>query len=356
MMKMIGRKRTSARDFSMKSRNTLTSSARSRDSVFQDDETGRNTVRTTRRTASWYELHARPIAFFGGLAVGWVISLIAMTGLGVVTAQWLSGIAVSNNLHELDAWFATIRAHNSIFTGSLIYFAGRTWLLIPAVVVGTISMVSLGNQAAKVVAKLDDSAMQTDANDAWIWSVKEMIEQYAVIADLGMHTRSVPVSSLVGHIYLKNKGLKHIMMAKHDKTGAIIYDENGEVVREKVPMIDDANIRQTLDTQGLRELDLADMQIDATKYDYDEKDGKVRTLAQAINEDWYMPDYEFLRPMGAYFVETNSVHTLILSMTRGNKTQLVTLATVDAWRRDNTLWNLLVNDPKGGARRFLVKS
>ena len=336
-----------ARDFSIKSRNSLTGSSRSRDSVFQEDSTGRNTVRSTRRTASWYELHAKPVAFIGGFVIGWFISLAAMTGIGVVTAKWLSGIAVSNNLHTFDLWFQSIRNHGSIFSGSLFYFAGKFWLIIPAAVVGTLAMVSLGKQAAKIVAKLDDSAMQTDVNDAWIWSVQEMIEQYAVIADLGMHTKTVPVSSLVGHIYLKNKGLKTLQMAEHDATGAIIYDDEGNVVRKKVPLIDDSNIRKTLDIQGLRELDTNDLMIDATKYDYDEKDGRIRTLAEAINEDWFMPDYEILRPMGAYFVETNSVHTLILSMTRGNKTQLVTLATVDAWRRDNTLWNLVTNDPKG---------
>lgn len=347
---------TSRRNFTIKSKNSLTGSARARDDVFQTDPTGRETVRATRRKASWYELHAKPVAFIGGFIVGWLISLIAVTGIGVITAKWLSNIAVNNSLHTFDNWFTSIRTHGSIFGGSLFYFAGKSWLLIPAVVVATLAMVSLGKQAAKTVAKLDDSAMQTDVNDAWIWSVKEMIEQYAVIADLGMHSKSVPVSSLVGHIYLRNKGLKSIQMAQHDKTGSILHDENGEILRKKVPLIDNSNIRKTLDIQGLRELELKDLLIDATKYDYDEKDGKIRTLAEAINEDWFMPDFEILRPMGAYFVETNSVHTLVLSMTRGNKTQLVTQATVDAWRRDNTLWNLLVNDPKGGARRFLVKS
>lgn len=336
-----------ARDFSIKSRNSLTSGSRQRDSVFQQNDIGRNTVRSSRRQATWIELHAKPVAFGVGLVVGWLISLIIVTGIAAVLARWLSAIAVNNNLHYFDAWFTSVRSHGSIFEGSLIYFATRTWLLIPAVLMGVLAMISFGKQAAKTVAKLDDSAMQTDVNDAWIWSVGEMIEQYAVIADLGMHSTSTAVSSIVGHIYLKNKGLKHINMAKHDETGSIMYDEDGNVLREKVPLIDNTDIRKTLDMQGLTELDLKSMLIDATKYPYDKKDGRIRTLADAINEDWYMPDYEFLRPMGAYFVETNSVHTLILSMTRGNKTQLATLSTVDAWRRDNTLWNLVTNDPKG---------
>lgn len=336
-----------SRDFSIKSRNNLTGSSRSRDAVFQYDDVGRDTKRSTRRTATWLDLHAKAVSFAGGFVIGWLISLITVSGLGVIAANWFSAIAVKNNLHTFDLWFQSIRNHGSIFGGSLFYFAGRFWLVIPALLVATLASVSLGKQAAKRVAKMDDSAMQTDVNDAWIWSVGEMIEQYAVIADLGMHSRTTPVSSIVGHIYLKNKGLKMINMAKHDKTGSIIYDEEGNVVREKVPLIDNENIRMTLDQQGLKELDLKDMLIDATKFDYDEKDGRIRSLADAINEDWFMPDYEFLRPMGAYFVETNAIHTLVLSMTRGNKTQLVTLATVDAWRRDNTLWNLLTNDPKG---------
>lgn len=345
-----------ARDFSIKSRNSLTSGSRLRDSVFQENDVGRNTVRSSRRQATWVELHAKPVAFGGGVVFGWLISLIVVTGIATVLAKLLSSIAVNNNLHYFDAWFTSIRSHGSIFEGSLIYFATQTWLLVPAVLIGVLAMISFGKQAAKTVAKLDDSAMQTDVNDTWIWSVAEMIEQYPVIADYGMHTNTVSVSSIVGHIYLKNNGLKKINMAKHDETGAIMYDEDGNVLREKVPLIDNADIRRTLDVQGLAELDLKSMLIDATKYPYDKKDGRIRTLADAINEDWYMPDYEFLRPMGAYFVETNSVHTLVLSMTRGNKTQLVTFATVDAWRRDNTLWNLVTNDPKGGARRFLVKS
>ena len=345
-----------ARDFSMKSRNSLTNGARQRDAVFQRDDAKYTSKRSQRRTATWMELHAKPVGFVLGLIGGWLFSWLV---IGVLTRVFITPLihmfTNTSVIHMFDPIRISIGEHG-VNAGIFLYIAGRFWLFIPALVLATLVSVVYGKQAAKTVAKLDDSAMETDVNDAWIWSVGEMIEQYAVIADLGMHTKTVPVSSIVGHIYLKNNGLKKLNMAKHDKTGKIIRDENGEIVREKVPMIDNSNIRKTLDMQGLKELDEKSLLIDATKYPYDEKDGRVRTLADAINEDWYMPDFEFLRPMGAYFVETNSVHTLILSMTRGNKTQLATLATVDAWRRDSTLWNLVTNDPKGGAQCSLVKS
>ena len=111
-----------ARDFSIKSRNSLTGSSRSRDSVFQEDPTGRNTVRSTRRTASWYELHAKPVAFIGGFVIGWFISLAAVTGIGVVTAKWLSGIAVNNNLHTFDLWFQSTRKSRSMNQGMKINY------------------------------------------------------------------------------------------------------------------------------------------------------------------------------------------------------------------------------------------
>lgn len=341
------RKRQSkARDFSVKSKNSLTSSARSRDAVFQRDDVQYNTNRSSRRKASWAENHARPLAFGIAFVVGWMFSLLIITGLGSIAAGYLAKMSSENSWHNFDPWFQSIRNHQSIFGGSLVYFAGKLWVCLPALVIATLSSVVFGKQADKRIAKLDDSAMQTDVNDSWIWSVAEMIEQYKVIADFGAHSKTTSVSSIVGHIYLKDKGLKSINMALHDDKGNILYDENGEVRRKKVPLIDRTDIRKVLDKQGLNELNVEDILIDATKYPHDEKNGRVRTLADAINEDWFIPDYEILRPMGAYFVESNSVHTLILSMTRGNKTQLVSFSTLDAWRRDNTRWNLLTNDPK----------
>lgn len=347
-MKKVKNKKNGQRDFSIKSTNSLTGKGRIRDSVFQRDNTAYDSQRAERRQVTWFEKHARSVWFVIGFIAGWFIGWLLISGIGAVLAKLLASASAQYGWHAYDAWFATIRAHGSVFVGTLAYTIWKPWLVIPASALGVTMMVSIGNQAAKTVAKLDDSALLTDVNDSWIWSVPEMIEHYAVIADRGMHTKSAPVSSLVGHIYLKNHGLKSLNMAKHDKVGNIIKDEEGNIVREKVPMIDNRNLRQVLDIQGLSELDPKDILVDATQYDYDKtKDGRIRTLAEAINEDWYMPDYELLRPMGAYFIETNSIHTLILSMTRGNKTQLTTLATVDAWRRDNTLWNLVVNDPKG---------
>ena len=349
-------KKNKARDFSMKSNNSLVGKVRKRDSVFQDNKTVRNSKRADRRQANWYERHARPVAFVGGTIFGWLVSVLIISGLMTVIAKWLFDISKQGNIHVFDDMFQSMRNHHSLFIGAFAYVSLKPWILIPSILVGTLAMVALGKQAAKIVAKLDDTAMLTDVDDSWIWSVGEMIEQYAVIADFGMHSKTASVSGIVGHIYLQNKGLNSITMAMHDEAGNILYDDDGNVIRKKVPMINNKNIRKVLDMQGLSELDVKNVMIDATKYDYDLKDGRYRKLSEAINEDWFMPDYEILRPMGAYFVETNSVHTLVLSMTRGNKTQLVTQATVDTWRRDNTLWNLLVNDPKGGARRFLVKS
>lgn len=350
------RKKSVVRDFNTKSQSRISGKTRSRDAVFQRDDAKYNSVRTDKQQITAFHRHAKSIGFGIGFVAGWLFALILSIVLTTMSVHLLVQANSSLNLSILNHLFESIRHHNSIVGGTIAYYIFKPIFVFIGLVAGVVLMIGMGKQASKRIAMLDDSALQTDVNDAWIWSVEEMIEQYAVIADLGMHSKTVSVSSIVGHIYLKNNGLKEVNMAQHDETGQIIYDEDGNVVRKKVPLINDKPLRKILDMQGLRELSEKDVPIDARKYNYDEKDGRIRTLADAINEDWFMPDYEILRPMGAYFIETNSVHTLVLSMTRGNKTQLASMSTVDVWRRDATRWNLLVNDPKGGAQRSLVKS
>lgn len=340
-------KRLGVRDFNKKSQNRIAGKTRSRDAVFQRDDAKYNSVRADKKQITIFHRHAKSIGFGIGFLSGWLLSLVIAIIFTSFAVQLL--VQANNSLHLsfLSSLFESMRHHNSIAGGAFAYYVFKPIFVLIGCFGGMILMVGMGRQATKAIAMLDDTALQTDVNDAWIWSVEEMIEQYAVIADLGMHSKTVSVSSIVGHIYLKNSGLKTINLAQHTKTGQIVRDENGEIVRKKVSMINDKPLRKILDMQGLRELSEKEVPIDARKYNYDEKDGRVRTLADAINEDWFMPDYEILRPMGAYFIETNSVHTLVLSMTRGNKTQLASMSTVDVWRRDSTRWNLLVNDPKG---------
>ena len=46
---------------------------------------------------------------------------------------------------------------------------------------------------------------------------------------------------------------------------------------------------------------------------------KEATVAEKINNDWYMPTFEVQRPGGMYIVDTEPNNTMVLAMTRAGK-------------------------------------
>lgn len=222
---------------------------------------------------------------------------------------------------------------------------------------------------------VDSTDINTYENDQHIMLFEEMQETFDWFPDAGAHS-SVQVSSMLSHMMIDKKGLKNIDVVKRhkkdvkDKDGRVIFykgepvvDENGDPVKEKLPIIDEKFGRDLFTASGIpageKEIRTP---FDVRKIDYNKKDetGNRRdrdkkdydTVADLINGDWEFPDYEVQRPAGAYLVDTAPVNTMVLAITRAGKGQTVIEPTIDMWTREKRTNNIVVNDPKG---ELLVK-
>lgn len=195
----------------------------------------------------------------------------------------------------------------------------------------------------------DTTDINPHMNDQHVMLTEEMQEKLDWFPDAGAHS-GIQVSSMLSHVMLSNKGLKRVDMAerykedsvddkgvKHYK-GEIIRNEDGDAVLKKQPLIDEdfgqelltaSGIPQSKETKDIRTpYDVRKIQynppiegdekkekpqrIDRDKMDYD-------TVADLINADWEIPEYEVQRPAGAYLVDTAPVNTMVLAITRAGK-------------------------------------
>lgn len=213
----------------------------------------------------------------------------------------------------------------------------------------------------------------TDINqyqdDQHIQLPEEVQIAYDWFPDAGAHS-SVQVSSMISHMALKNKGLNMVAVPKRAKR--VIVDENGEVmyykgdillnekekpIYEEKPMINEDFMEELFTaSEALPEYHIS---YDARKIKYNpdgtdrvKKGGTYDTVADLINNDWFIPDYETQRPAGAYIVDTEPVNTMVLAITRAGKGQTVIEPTLDMWTRELRPNNIVINDPKG---ELLVK-
>lgn len=172
-------------------------------------------------------------------------------------------------------------------------------------------------------------------NDQHIATPIEVQEKFDIFPDIGAHS-SVQVSSLISHMMLSNKGLANIQVAKrYEKdvldengdvefyTGELIEDDDGNYSYESVPMIDEKLGKAFFKSAGVpSEFHTF---YDARKIKYNpgnenrEKLKGYDTVADLINKDWELPEYEPQRPAGAYVVDTAPVNTMILAITRAGK-------------------------------------
>lgn len=182
----------------------------------------------------------------------------------------------------------------------------------------------------------DTSDINQYENDQHIALPEEIQRKFDWFPDVGAHC-PVQVSSMISHMMLTNKGLNKVQFAKRatkdvvDEDGEIVtykgevlYDDNGNVLTETVPLID------TEFAEALYEASGAPKEVrksyDATKIPYN-PDGKDRTkqcgvhktVADAINKTWTLPTFEPQRPAGAYIVDTEPVNTMVLAITRAGK-------------------------------------
>lgn len=241
-----------------------------------------------------------------------------------------------------------------------LFYTTKPYVLINLFISFTMAcvlyVVASGQRRRKNVTD-DHTDINTYVGDRYVLTPEEIVIQYDVFPDAGAHCRKVSPSSIVSHIYLTNKGLDEIKVPVRDDEGNHLRDNDGKLRYKTVPMIDE-NLR----VDGYNSVGVRDKKeqyaYDPNKiiYKIDTKTGKKITLADHINENWYIPDYEHQRPAGAFLVETGAVNTFVIAITRGNKGQLSVNNTIDMMSREHEPQNLFVNDPKGGAPRSVVKS
>lgn len=221
---------------------------------------------------------------------------------------------------------------------------------------------------------IDSTDINTYENDQHIALPEEMRRMYDWFPDTGAES-NVQVSSMLSHVMISNKGLKSIDMIQRYKKdiiedgeiiaykGEIMYDDDGQPITKKMPIIDEEFGRDLFTASGipLSEKDIR-TPVDVRKIEYNEIDDSggrsdrdkqpYDTVADLINNDWTFEDHEVQRPAGAYLVDTAPVNTMVLAITRAGKGQTVIEPTIDMWTREKRKNNIVVNDPKG---ELLVK-
>ncbi len=240
--------------------------------------------------------------------------------------------------------------------------------------------------AQNMLADTDDINQYT--NDQHVALPEEVQLKYDWFPDAGAHS-SVQPNSMISHAFLQNKGIDSIQIAKRfekdvvDENGEIVYyageimrDENGDAITKEAPMFDlqfgealydasnaDKGYRYYYDARNIsynpdnEDRDKLKGEKESTKF----SDGLLSklfhkdikqvssfdTVADLINNDWTLPEYEPQRPAGAYIVDCSPVNTMVLAMTRAGKGQTVIEPTIDMWTREKRQNNIVINDPKG---------
>lgn len=216
----------------------------------------------------------------------------------------------------------------------------------------------------------DTSDINQHTGDQHIALPEEIQRKFDWFPDAGAHS-AVQVSSMISHMMLQRKGLKKVELSKRatadviDQDGNLVYlagemheTEDGHPVTESVPMIDEAFGTDLFVASGITETKLQKC-YDTTQIPYnpDGKDrdklGNYKSVADLINDDWELPDYEVQRPAGAFMVDTAPVNTMVLAITRAGKGQTYIEPMLDMWSREKRPSNMVINDPKG---ELLVKN
>lgn len=217
----------------------------------------------------------------------------------------------------------------------------------------------------------DTSDINQYTGDQHIALPDEVMRKFDWFPDVGAHS-DVQFSSMISHVMLTNKGLKKIESSVRADTdvldddgdveyikGEILRDDDERAITKTVPLIDEAFGDDLFTASGMPESKSLRKKYDTTTipYNADGKDrdklGRHKTVAELINADWTLPEYEVQRPAGAYIVDTAPVNTMVLAITRGGKGQTYIEPVIDMWLREKRPSNMVINDPKG---ELLVKN
>ena len=166
-------------------------------------------------------------------------------------------------------------------------------------------------------------------NDQHIQVPEEIQRNYDYFPDVGAHS-PVQVSSMISHVMLLNKGVKHVQVVRRadsdifDEKGNLIYykgevllDDDGEPIVDECPMFDKDFGYALFDSAKVLDDKRARVFYNPTKIPYNPENGNcdklksADTVSEMINKYWSFPDYEPQRPAGAYLVDTAPVNTMI---------------------------------------------
>lgn len=175
-------------------------------------------------------------------------------------------------------------------------------------------------------------------NDQHIALPEELMAKFDWFPDAGAHC-GVKVSSMISHVMLENKGIEKIRMPRRaqkdilDPDGSVAYlkgeilrDDEGAPIVDVVPMFDEAFGEALFDTSGAvdsqragplarkprplrRRFDPSAIAYNPGNKDRDKLKG-YDTVADLINGNWTLPEYEPQRPAGAYICDTSPVNTM----------------------------------------------
>lgn len=274
----------------------------------------------------------RVLAFVGasifGL-LGYFATMLLLVGYGffqfVTTNQGASFL-------DFDPTALGVRSDWRLYAGTAFVF------LMSFLILYQKAMISWRSSNSMV----DGTDINTYENDQHVMLPEEAQRQFDWFPDTGAHS-SVQVSSMLSHVMVSRKGLKRVpVTVRHKKdvksdsgtvltyAGAPMYDENGLVKQTHEPIIDEAFGQELFTASGIPVDEKAIRKpVDVRQIDYNPIDASGNrtfmdkqpydTVAELIDNDWEIPEYEVQRPAGAYLVDTAPVNTMVLAITRAGK-------------------------------------
>ena len=188
----------------------------------------------------------------------------------------------------------------------------------------------------------DTGDLNQYTNDQHIQTPLELLENpsFDLVPDAGAH-HNHRVSGIVAHVMLNNDGIKTVDgVPFFDKEfGERLFD-SADVIPERRKWFSPKKIKYNPNNKSR----------DRRSPGKDKNGNKLKpydTLADLINAEWYVPDYEPQLPGGAYIVDTRPINTLVVAMTRAGKGQTYIEALFDCKSRQDIKNNIIGNDPKG---------
>ena len=188
----------------------------------------------------------------------------------------------------------------------------------------------------------DTGELNQYTNDQHIQTPLELLENPAfdLVPDAGAHHKH-RVSGIVAHVMLNNDGVKTVDgVPFFDKEfGERLFD-SADVIPERRKWFSPKKVKYNPKNRSRDRRNPGKDKNGNPLKPYD-------TLADLINAEWYVPDYEPQLPGGAYIVDTRPINTLVVAMTRAGKGQTYIEADIDCKSRQDTKNNIICNDPKG---------